>query len=284
MNDKLHIIQHLYGEADASSDREHLLEDEALRAEYETLSGVKFHLDQRPKQRPDAAVLDNVFAAAAKASGQPALHARQDRKPQPRHAARRYGLFGTVSAVVALLIVAGVGLFQMQQKGLMQTEPPASAIPDEAEAMTDQAAPLAEQIESKSANDANEPLQATRAESARSQENRSDAMASAPLGRVAQPESVAPAPLDASAEASGLAFAKAEADAVLADDAEAEEAVPAWDASDEVLRVHRQLEMVETRSPAFAWGDSSVISLDALPTNLPGRDTVTPVNTRRGNH
>jgi len=271
----------LYGEADASSDPERLLEDEALRAEYETLSGVKFHLDQRSKQRPDAVVLDNVFAAAATASGQPTLRARQDRKPQARNAVRRYGLFGTVSAVVALLIVAGIGLYQVQQEGLMQ-EPVASSISEGAEVMTDQATPLAEQEESK-ATDADRPSPIASVESEPSPERRADALASAPLGRtMAEPQP--PAPMEESVAASGLAFANQETDAVLADDVEAEDSVPAWDASDEVLRVHRQLEMVETRSPEFAWGDSTVMSLDVLPTNPRGRDTVTPVSTRRGNH
>lgn len=92
------------------------------------------------------------------------------------------------------------------------------------------------------------------------------------------------APMAAQPEAAGLAAAKTESDTALADDADAEESVPAWDESDALLRVHRQLEMVETRSPEFAWGDSAVMSLDVLPPNPRGRDAVTPVNTRRGNH
>jgi hypothetical protein len=277
MNDKLHIIQHLYGEADALLDQERLLEDEALRVEYEMLSGVKFHLDQRPKQRPDAAVLDTVLAAAAKASGRPLLQARQDRKPQSRHAARRYGLFGTVSAVVVVLMVASIGLYQMQQEGLIQVPPTESAISEEAEVMTDQAAPLAEQKE-REATDAHAPSPVARLEPEPTPE-RPDASASRERA-MAQPA----APMAIQPEAAGLGAAKTEVDTALADDADAEESVPAWDESDALLRVHRQLEMVETRSPEFAWGDSAVMSLDVLPTNPQGRDTVTPVSTRRGNH
>lgn len=283
MDDKLQIIQHLYDEADAPSDRERLLEDEALRAEYEALSGIKFHLDKRPKQRPDVAVLDAVMATAAMASGQPGLRPRQDRKPQPRNAARRYGLFSTVSAVVAVLLVAGIGFFQMRQGGEMQMASETEMALEKADVFADEAKPLAEE-DAGGAMDADAPSAIANAEPAGQRLARTDAVSSAPAEAS---NAMPPAPV--ARAAAGFAMAKteaAEADMMLADDAEAkDEPLPGWgDASGEVLRVHRQLEMVETRSPEFAWDDSTVISLDVLPTNPRARDTVTPASTRRGNH
>ena len=48
MDEKLHIVQHLYGEGDDPAALQHLLEDDGLRADYEALSEAKHYLDGRP--------------------------------------------------------------------------------------------------------------------------------------------------------------------------------------------------------------------------------------------
>ena len=65
MDEKLHIVQHLYGEGDDPAALQHLLEDDGLRADYEALSEAKHYLDGRPPARPDPMVIDRIVAAAA---------------------------------------------------------------------------------------------------------------------------------------------------------------------------------------------------------------------------
>ena len=279
MDKKLHILHHLYGEADDAA-HEHPPDDADLRAEYETLAAVKAALDARPKPRPDAATLDAVLAAAAPTPG-----ARADRPPRRRSLARRYRQLGAVSAVVALLLVVGIGLQQWQR-----VEPAA-----EDSAML--AAPKAAEETAGADQDVlNAPAPAeAEAFAARSAAPPAPAADAAPQRR---------------ADAATLSAGRAERDAAFADSHDAEEAVfeaeaplvapsaladtrlgaaaaadtsvlPAWDEADAVLSVHQRLELLEARSSAIDWDELPAVSLDELPPASARPTSVRPVRQRR---
>ena len=110
MDEKLHILRHLYAEEQDAEHggawlREQVRKDEALRQEYEALAEVKRHLDRRPPQRPDVQVVDQVVVAAA----QPPAP-RLDRGAAPP-ARRRFPAF--VATAFTLLVLVSVGLWQL---------------------------------------------------------------------------------------------------------------------------------------------------------------------------
>ena len=94
MDEKLHIVQHLYGEGDDPADLQRLLEDDGVRAEYEALSETKRYLDQREPARPDPLVLDRIVAAAAPPRAGVMPGRRRDRAARPSRTMRRFRLAG----------------------------------------------------------------------------------------------------------------------------------------------------------------------------------------------
>lgn len=136
MDEKLHIVQNLYGEpVDRAALREALAESEELQAEYRALSQAKFQLDHRKRARPEQATLAAIFAAAEQASAGEAiddLRPRRQDRAAVRPAARKRKLWRMVSVAVVVLFVGSVGLWQVQQP--VATEAPASVA--EAEAAT----------------------------------------------------------------------------------------------------------------------------------------------------
>jgi anti-sigma factor RsiW len=203
MDESLPLLPYLYDELspdEAAELERRLADDPALRREYEALRATKEHLDTHraahPSPEPDEAVVDAVVDAAAAAardsdaartSGatpQPAAPAaRADRPPQdpPQRSARR--LQG-VSAVLALLLVAGVGWWQWTA--------PAGPSPEEAATPTARA-----------------PDRAT-------------------------PSAPAPDRRDVARSAR----------------------LPDWDEGDEVVRLHRRIEVIESRSAPSQWNES----------------------------
>jgi len=234
MDKKLHIVQHLYGEGEDRTDLGRLLEEEAAREEYEALSQVKAHLDLRPRVRPDPQVIDRVVAAAAVPSRftTPALK-QQDRAARPRLRLRRFGLIGAVSTALAVVLAVGIGL------DALRTSP--SALP-ESQAL----APAASAV----------PREEAGVEGAEAEVGASEFRRFAPE-KDAEPQPVPPA----------LGFQLADQDGARAEEAEA---APTWDESDELLRVHRHIEMLRARSLDSLWDESAVISLDSLQMQHPG--------------
>ena len=106
MDKKLTLIEHLYGDVEDRAARRALLQDDELAREYEAMEAVKFRLDHRPSQRPDADVLANVFAAAE--AGHPPAPSRRDRRPVARGRRRMAGIAGLVSLSAAALLVVAV--------------------------------------------------------------------------------------------------------------------------------------------------------------------------------
>lgn len=228
MDEKLHILHHLYGEETDPAELRRLLEDEALRQEYEALSEVKFHLDHRKRARPDPLVIDRIVAAAAATQPTPAAPKRHDRAARPGRTIRRFRTLGAVSAVLAVVLVVGIGLDQFQSFIPRASDTVMEASPEEVRAFS---------------NDAPTTAGTRQPEALRREDN-----------RIAQPATPAPAELEG-------AFL----DDAVAGEAK-EEAVLAWDEDEELLRVHRQIEMIRARSLDLTWDESAVMSLDSLPT------------------
>jgi len=111
MDDRLRLIQYLYGEeVDESALARRLFEDEDLCREYERLSATKRTLDDRPARQPDPAVVDQVVnkaRTAAQSSGSPTEDrpARAPSRPWTRR-------LQTVSAGLALVLLIGLGWWQ----------------------------------------------------------------------------------------------------------------------------------------------------------------------------
>ncbi len=229
MDEQLHIVHHLYGEDTDPADLRRLLEDEALRAEYEALSEVKFYLDHRQGARPDPKVIDRIVAAAA--MPQRGATPRQDRAARPGRAIRRFRTVGAVSAVLAVLLVIGIGLdpFQSFAPSASQTEAvrQAPAAAGELEALSEEAPGIA---------------------------------------GTGQPPSMRPEPNRAARLAPQPPPAPAKLEAAFLGDARDEAPVPSWDETDELLRVHRRMEMIRARSLDLIWDEAAVMSLDSLPT------------------
>lgn len=229
MDEQLQIVHHLYGEDTDPADLRRLLEDEALREEYEALSEVKFYLDHRQSARPDPKVIDRIVAAAA--VPQRSAMPRKDRAARPRQALWRFRTVGAVSAVLAVLLVIGIGLAQFQsfapssfQDEAMRQAPAAA---EEAEALSEEAPVIADTAQPSSM---------------RLELNRGARRADEPP----------PAPV--------------EREAAFLDDARDVASVPSWDDADELLRVHRRMEMIRARSLDLTWDEAAVMSLDSLPT------------------
>lgn len=107
MEEKLSIVRRLYCEDEPGAVDALIAQDEALRREYQALAEVKFHLDQRPRQRPDARALDAVFAAAE--GGGSEWGERRDRPAVPRRARRGLRALGVVSSLCVALAVGVLG-------------------------------------------------------------------------------------------------------------------------------------------------------------------------------
>lgn len=127
MDDTLRLIQHLYDEDDSAL-AQRLTEDDALRREYEQLRDTKESLDQHSSPSPDPDVVDDIVDRAAEAAssspdGNVPPDGRADRAARApnRQSSRR--LQG-VGAVLALLLVAAVGWWQMDA---VQTTPASTA-------------------------------------------------------------------------------------------------------------------------------------------------------------
>ena len=275
MDEKLHIVQHLYGEGGDPAELQRLLEDEALREEYAALSETKRALDQRQRARPDPLVIDRIVAAAATPRAGVIPGKRQDRRARPR--ARRYRLAGALSGVLALALVVSIGLNQYFFQGLEQATPAPEATafdaPEEAEAVMTEGTAMARNNEADDDAGAVAPapasgpeLQETLATAQPTTEEEAE-----PARRLRAAEAVLDTLAEPGvAEDAALAGVSSVMGAVVRDD----ETTPTWDEADDLMRVHRRLEMLRARSRELIWDESAVMSLDSLPAQpseaLPG--------------
>jgi len=112
MDDRLRLIQYLYGETDDAGVLQHrLTEDDALRTEYEGLREMKNVLDRRSSPSPDSEVVDRVVALAGDAvdtNERSAPSPGEDRPPRrPTRAWTRR--LRRASAAVAVVLLIGIG-------------------------------------------------------------------------------------------------------------------------------------------------------------------------------
>ncbi len=152
MDNELRLIQYLYGDEERPEDVERLLAaDEALRAEYRRLHAVKEQLDARAPSRPDAAVVDEVVNAAAKAalapsSSQRVDRPRRDREPAAPQRTPWHRVLRVTAALAVLLVGVGVGVWQWEGGVLAPSAPsdPAASTSATADAQ-DEAAPSSDE-------------------------------------------------------------------------------------------------------------------------------------------
>lgn len=110
MDNELRLIRYLYGEEEHPEEVERLLAaDSALRAEYRRLKATKDRLDARSPQRPDAAVVDRIVAAAERSAP---TRPRTDREPVTRSRSPQRRVLGVTSILAVVLVVVGVGVAQ----------------------------------------------------------------------------------------------------------------------------------------------------------------------------
>lgn len=126
MDKEQQIIRALYGELPDHQDFRRLIEeDEEFRREYHALSEVKFFLDHRRRERPDDRTIEAVMRMAQIATTQGHTGYRDDRAPAPRSKALRYRLAGVFAT---LLLIIGLGVWQLSPLPVMQTEEEAPQI------------------------------------------------------------------------------------------------------------------------------------------------------------
>ncbi|MDA1028903.1 MAG: hypothetical protein O3B41_07620 [Bacteroidetes bacterium] len=112
-NDKRDILLHLYGESESESDLRTLLRNPDLKEEYTALSEAKFRLDLRKRERPDAAVMNTIMAAARTGIEPSGMYSRVDRGPIARGSRLRKVLVPALSFAAVVLFSVGVGLFSV---------------------------------------------------------------------------------------------------------------------------------------------------------------------------
>ncbi len=289
MDETLRIVHHLYGEDTDPADLRRLLEDEALRQEYEALSEVKFHLDHRKRARPDAQVIDRIVAAAATPQHRATPHQRHDRAARPGRATRRFRAIGAVSAVLAVVLAVGIGLDQFQSfiPGASQTdaamEAPAAVEDAEAleiHALTMQAPAAAEDAEALESHALRMEAPAA-AEDAKALEIQAFPEEAPALAGARQPELLRLEESRAVQPNTPALAERAKREDAFLDDARDEITVPSWDETDELLRVHRRIEMIRARSLDLTWDEAAVISLDSLPTEPNAAAGLEAASTRR---
>lgn len=253
MDKKLQLIRHLYGETDDREALRELLKDEDLNHEYQELSEAKFWLDHTHHERPDQAVLDNIFAAAAQKGAPPpasqpqtrlqqlqakqqqpqptapARAVRQDRTPVARKRKNRR-LYGSITAVFTLLIAVGIGY----------------------RFMAPQNAALNPALQSFSESSAAEPAAELNKSIAADEASRASGLAAAPQAlRESESE-----PDLADADAASLRAASVSV---------ADTSLPEWNEDlDEILRFQRRIDMLLEQNQDLAW-DEAAIPLEALP-------------------
>jgi hypothetical protein len=219
MERRLDILRELYGEGDdGPALRESLRHDDELRQEAQALSQVKFRLDHRRRQRPDAAVVDRVVAAARDASP---LHAtrRRDRGAVP-HRRWRMAAFGSVGALTTVLLAVSISFWQWP-----------SSEPTSTPSVATDSVPGSFQRDLPTPLLAEEPAAAEPAPRATS---RPAPPATTMRGR----------PMTAQV-------------AVVADSAD-EGDWPAWDDADDMLRLHRRIELLQAGSAGTVWDESPI--------------------------
>ena len=245
MDKKLHILHHLYAEEQDPDALYRLIrDDEALRQEYAALADVKRRLDRRPCHRPDAAVVDQVAAAAGWKR-----EARRDRASARPGRRRIFGLIGTVCTTLLVLAVVGVQLFSSEGIG------PAEA-------------PLAERdvLDAAQTEEAASPSEAPEREALETEPPTSERLAAALSKQAARSAKPAAAP--------ALAQDEARAEVPVAEPATVQPVQPAplvmasteiaWDDASKVRRLHRRIELVQARSRGLAWGDPVVEASEAM--------------------
>lgn len=128
MDDSLRIIQHLYDEdVDDPAFSRRVVEDDELRQEYEQLRETKEALDRRSSPSPDSEVVDQIVARAAGAARDSARPERApDRAARPRSREWTRRLQGA-GATLAVLLVIGLGWWQLRPTGTEMTDGGGSA-------------------------------------------------------------------------------------------------------------------------------------------------------------
>lgn len=257
MDNRYHIIEYLYGEGDQDAARR-LLEDAALRDEFDRHRSVKHALDARPSARPSPATLDVVLAAAdAAATGSaPPNRARADRPARRRRAG---WWLRTSVAVCTVVLAAAVAVWQFGGGTLTDSAMPTTADMEEAPAGEHVFAEERAAAPARAAEAEPEPMEA----------------ASVPSGERAAFAEASPAPApDETEPATGgdqPALALSAAPARVADtqaepaaDRATEAALPDWDVGGRLVQVHRSIELLEARSDEAIW-DEPTVSLDVFP-------------------
>ena len=255
MDEKLHILRHLYAEEqDAEHDgpwlREQIRKDEALRQEYEALAEVKRRLDRRPPQRPDVHVIDQVVAAAAQ---QPAPRLDRAAAPPVR---RRFPAF--VATAFTLLVLVSIGLWQFlpatsepeatsAQGAMVTADSFASRESAEVEAAPAPPPQIAQSKARTSAQEAASPL-AERLAEARRQPAESLVASSVPSAE----------PAARSAAAASATQSLADVQSVQPAPLVAATADIGWDDTDDVQRLYRHIELVQARSNGLEWENPMV--------------------------
>ena len=318
MDKRLQILHHLYGETDeAAEPLDALLDDPAVKAEYEGHAAVKRALDQRPPARPDAAVLDRVLAAAASPAAVPVpLPPRQDRAARPSPRLRLFRRMSALAAVFALLLAVGIVWQQVGQDPLEATsadsaEQAAPMIAERAAPLQDEAAPrqneaAADAVEAEPApappaavqaapaddlarseaagarNVAAVPPAAVEAPARRDRAAREGAAARLGAGQAAlEAEEAARTRADADVALDEVAVMSGVAGAMANTAAKAEADVPAWDEGDEVMRLRNRIALLEARARAENWDGAAVMSLDQLPPAAGPPALIAPASTRK---
>lgn len=248
MDKRLYILHHLYTERqDPAALRRLVGEDEALRQEVEVLAETKRHLDRRPPRRPDAAVIDQIVAAAG-----PERAARLDRPPARPARRRAAGLVGTT---FALLLLAGLGLWQLLSlpSPIEPAGPAVAERAEEAEAPVAQANPTSEAQTSASTS---EPAETSASADVARTSGVLAARSNPAADRLAEERPAAESSPESSPEPSPESSRQAQpvqpAPLVMAS------AETTWDDAGDVRRLHRRIALVQSRSRGLAWDDPLV--------------------------
>lgn len=249
MDTRLQIVERLYSEGEDNHvpPRTKSGEGEDLSREFQAMSQAKFWMDHRRRQRPDAAVVDRVVAAAAAATrGEIPGVVRPDRSPLRLLSSPRVRL-----AVAATLVIGVVGL------GVWRVALEPTGTVDAVAELEEQIADKPALAESRQAGAAREEAQEEAREGLLSQSK-----TEAPRASLAFADADPAGRRDLADDSSMLMGRVAAPMANISADARAD---TEWDETDEVVRLHQRIDRLRLRQINEGW-DRPMVPLEEMPT------------------
>lgn len=263
MKTELKIIEELYEDGRGDAFVEHLREHNPdLWVELATLRSTKEALDARPRRRPDQrtihAILDASAGVSVASKGARNSIRRRDRAPHHRRSVRLRS-----AGIATTAVVVFIGIMAVWQSDMLNLEPPRNDASLVAAAENTQGS--AENAPGNGENSTDGDLEKSGGDQMNAEET--EEQVGPATGDETNP---APTLVQSTPRAADLAFlsSRQQFNAILAEQADSEVDVLAWDEGSEIVQVAQQIEMIQG-GVALGWDPPSV-PLETVPVSRQG--------------